>query len=111
MKIVTYNLRYGGKKGDGNHWERIMSQFSPDFVLAQESFNPQNYFRVQFPQNVPSVIWAPVPAKWGSAIFAARHKLAPVLVPGFEGWVAGVRIPSQSDHPFRGKSSTQSDPN
>lgn len=69
-----------------------MSEFSPDLVLAQETFNPQDYFPNTFPQNLPSVIWAPVSEKWGSAIYSARHKLSPVHVPDFEGWVAGGRI-------------------
>jgi exonuclease III len=93
MKIVTYNFRYGGKKGDSNHWGKIMSEFSPDLVLAQESYNPQDYFPPdQFPVKSSSVVWAPVPAKWGSAILAVRQKLTPIHVPTFEGWVAGGRI-------------------
>lgn len=93
MKIVTYNLHYGGKTGEGNHWERIMDEFSPDLVLAQESFNPEDYFPTdQFARKTQSAIWAPVPAKWGSAIIATRHELTPIVVPGFEGWVAGGRI-------------------
>jgi exonuclease III len=92
MKIVTYNLRYGGKKGDGNHWERIMDEFSPDLVLAQETFNPREYFSTKSSHTFSSVVWASVPAEWGSAILSVRHKLTPILVPGFEGWVVGGSI-------------------
>jgi hypothetical protein len=85
-KIVTYNLHYGGKKDDVNYWERILDKFSPDLVLAQESFNPQSCFPPdQFSLKAQSAIWAPVPAKWGSAILATRHKLTPIIVPGFAG--------------------------
>lgn len=93
MKILTYNLHFGGKKGDGSHWKKLLDEFAPDFVLAQETFDPKGCLHDEhFSQLGHSVIWRAVPAKWGSAVYATKHKLTEIIVPGFEGWVVGARV-------------------
>ena len=94
MKIVTYNLRNGGKKGS-KQWEKIIEEFSPDLILAQETRQPQS----SFPDEQNSLeswssIWNPVNPKWGSAILAPRYEIIPIPVQGFEGWVVGGKIDS-----------------
>ena len=93
MKIVTYNLHYGGHTRQDNHWERIL-KLNPDVVLAQESFNPANYFpNGNFNSIARSVVWYPTGSKWGSSILSTRHELKKIQVPKeFEGWVVGGRI-------------------
>lgn len=44
MKIVSYNLQFGGKLGVANSWQELMQEFSPDLVFAQESFHPRRFF-------------------------------------------------------------------
>jgi exonuclease III len=93
MKIVSYNLHYGGHTRQDNHWERIL-KFNPDFVLAQESFNPEKYLpKGDFNSIARSVIWHPTGSEWGSAILSTRHELDPFQIPKeFEGWVVGGKI-------------------
>lgn len=92
MKIVTYNLRNGGKKGSGNHWEKIIDALSPDLVLAQETFNPRDYFSAdEFPRIAQPPLWNRV-SKWGSAILATQHVATSITVPDFEGWVTGGKF-------------------
>lgn len=93
MRIVTYNLHYGGKKGDINHWKRIVDGFSPDLVLAQESYNPQDYFpSEQFSSIARVPVWEPTYAKWGSAILSTKHEITPITLSKFKGNVVGGRI-------------------
>lgn len=38
-----YNLRFGGKTGLGNHWQKVIAEFDPEIIFAQESFDPNQY--------------------------------------------------------------------
>lgn len=98
MKIVTFNLHYGGHTKTGNHWQRIISEFAPDLVLVQESFHPSVYIPESENKKFEgSIVWQSLPSKWGSAILAPQHKIEDVSVPtAFEGWVAGGLIPDFS---------------
>ena len=64
MKIVTYNMRFGGASKD--HWQRIVEEFDPDILLAQETFNPVEHHRVG--NNwCHNAIWHPVEGlNWGT---------------------------------------------
>ena len=98
MRIVTYNLHYGGHTRPGNHWQRIINELAPDLVLAQESFHPADYFSVdEYRRFERSVVWQSLPTRWGSAILALQLDVKKVSVPTeFEGWVAGGRIAKMS---------------
>jgi exonuclease III len=93
MKICTYNLRFGGHKNPGNHWQRVLDDLGADIICAQESEDPSKYFspeqfagfKGRFHENVAH-------GKWGSAIFARDYALESITVPGFDGWVVGARI-------------------
>lgn len=89
MKIITYNLHYGGHTRRDNHWERMLAEFAPDLILAQESFNPAEYFTDSGLTDIKkSVVWQSLPSKWGSAIFAPRHKVHQIPIPTeLQGWV------------------------
>lgn len=94
MKVVSYNLRFGGKTDGGNHWQQIMGEFAPDIICAQESFHPEQYFSGdEFRAHFKGSVWsAASKVKWGSAILSKNHSLEPIVVPGFEGWVVGASI-------------------
>ncbi len=93
MKIVSYNLHFGGKTGPGNQWEQMMADFAPDFVFAQESFDPQRYFSPDEFASFKGCIWAAVQGhKWGSAILSRCHQLEAVQLTEYEGWVIGARV-------------------
>lgn len=95
MKVVSFNLHLGGKKGDGNAWQHLIRDFAPDIVCAQESADPHSY-----PIDTGAIpedrrVWkcAPDRNNWGSAIVAMSHKHEEIEVDGFLGWVAGARLP------------------
>lgn len=48
MKIVTYNLRCGGKIGHRIHWRKIFAEADPDIFLVQESCVPSQYMSPEF---------------------------------------------------------------
>jgi endonuclease/exonuclease/phosphatase family metal-dependent hydrolase len=100
MKLVSYNLRYGGNTANTekvNHWQQLIKEFVPDIVFAQESHHPERYFSSsdEFSQFKGCVHSNVHHGKWGSAILSKNHKLEEVSlsVPEYEGWVVGARIP------------------
>ncbi len=38
MRIVTYNMHFGGK--DRSHWTKVLDEIQPEIMLVQESFAP-----------------------------------------------------------------------
>ena len=97
MKIVSYNLHFGGNKGTGNPWHRMLQEFGPDIVFAQETFDPVKYLSPEGMAGIKGRVWTNVPGRsWGSAILSRQHKLEPMLLPGFEGSVVGARLDSLS---------------
>jgi endonuclease/exonuclease/phosphatase family metal-dependent hydrolase len=94
MKIISYNLRYGGSVGKDNHWQELIRNFTPDIVCAQESLHPDQYLTPdelsQFDGRVHSFVHH---GKWGSAILSRNFQLEEIHLPGYEGWVVGARIP------------------
>jgi hypothetical protein len=92
MRIITYNLRFGGS--GKAHWSKVFNDFDPDVFLVQESFEPI--------QHLPPLIhgdrhrdacWKSVSGlKWGSAV-CVRNKVArPLKLPDFHGHVVGVEV-------------------
>ncbi len=98
MKIVTYNLHFGGHKKSGNHWQKVLDELSPDLFFAQESFFPSDYFPED--RSIPlgnSSLCELTASKWGSAIYSAKYHLEAVAIPDeFHGWLVGAKINSFS---------------
>lgn len=91
MNIVSYNLRFGGKTGSINPWGKMIEDFTPDIVFAQESFHPRDYFLPEQFDQFRGCIWSNVTKqKWGSAILSRNCQLEARPLPGFEGWVVGA---------------------
>ncbi|MBE7471997.1 MAG: hypothetical protein HS114_22910 [Anaerolineales bacterium] len=91
MRLVTYNFRAGGKRGEQNQWSKILTNFAPDIVFAQETRDP----KLEVPQyqiNPDRFIWHPVNHRWGSALFIRDGEMRPLDLPGYEGWVVGAEI-------------------
>lgn len=92
MRIVAYNLQFGGS--NKSHWARIIEDFDPDVFLAQESFEPI--------QHLPPLIhgerhrdahWMPMDRlKWGSAVCVKGKAARPLELPDFRGHVVGVDV-------------------
>lgn len=93
MKLVTYNLRYGGVRGEANHWRQLLRDFQPDIVFAQESLAPGEYFAPEQRDQFRSCLYRPVPhGKWGCAPLSPTMDIEAVGVDGFDGWVVGGKI-------------------
>jgi endonuclease/exonuclease/phosphatase family metal-dependent hydrolase len=93
MKIVSYNIHFGGKTGPANQWHEVFAGIAPDIVFAQESLHPCEYFSADQFAGYNGCIWSAVPErKWGSAILAPGHELEPVNLDEFGGWVVGGKV-------------------
>ncbi len=95
MKIVSYNLRYGGNTEKNNHWQRLIREFLPDVVCAQETLHPKQYLSYEeFSQFRGCVHLFVHHGKWGSAILSRNKQLEEIHLQGYEGWVVGAKIPN-----------------
>jgi len=93
MKLFTYNLRHGGHRNLGNHWQFLVNDQGADIVCAQESQHPQGYFTPEEFSRYRGCVHSDVAhGKWGSAVFAKDHAAEPISVSGFEGWVVGAKF-------------------
>ena len=94
MKVATYNIHFGGKKGSGNAWQGLLTAHDLDLIMAQETFHPSEYFSKTDFAKFRGCLWMHVPdGKWGSAIVSRNHEIQEVQIPEFSGWVVAGRIP------------------
>lgn len=94
MLIATYNLRFGGSKKNREHWAEILDFVQADIFLVQETCDPKLYLDNTFYESYKEqIVWQNVEGRpWGSALFFRHGTVQPILVPGFEGWVAGASV-------------------
>lgn len=89
MRIVTWNM---GRAAGA--WKYLTEVIRPDFALLQETFEPKD--------DPDRWVWEPIGKgsvkygargtyRWGSAVWSAKRKLAPVDVDVPAGWVAAAR--------------------
>ena len=92
MRIVTYNLRFGGKAGQRIHWNQVFQEVNPDIFLVQETCNPQRYLSDQcWKQYGSQIQWVKIDGRtWGSAVFVRSGKLKLITIPDFTGCLVGV---------------------
>ncbi len=92
MRLVAYNFRAGGKRGEQNQWSKLLTDFVPDIVFAQETRNPKLEVPEHYQINQDRFVWQPANHRWGSALFIKAGEVKPLKLPGFEGWVVGAEI-------------------
>ncbi|MCK6626190.1 MAG: hypothetical protein L6R45_13570 [Anaerolineae bacterium] len=92
MRLVAYNFRAGGKRGEQNQWSKILTDFAPDIVFAQETRDPKLEVPQTYQINQNRFVWHPVNPRWGSALFIKDGEIKPLVLPGFEGWVVGAEV-------------------
>ena len=94
MKIATYNLRAGGRRGNLIHWTRMLEVFAPEILLVQETRHPSHYLQPDFyAANANRIHWLPAPErKWGSAIYVRSGQLKPLTLPKYNGYVVAAEI-------------------
>ena len=84
MRVVTWNLRNGA---GGATWPALQADLQADILLLQEVTSAPDH---------GGVIWAKVPdGRWGSALVTTLGATRAIVVPGYEGWVAGAEIDSR----------------
>jgi hypothetical protein len=94
MRIVTYNFLRAGSAARAGHWSRVMRSFAPDLVLAQECRPPEHSPGERF-RHAPAdtLLWQEAGSRgWGTGLLVRGASLAPLAIPGFEGWVVGGEI-------------------
>lgn len=102
MKLLTFNLLYGGKKKEINYWAEMMNSFQPDIIFSQETNPPHLYFSNDSSMTLDnSTIYGVTKSGWGSAIYVKDNSIEPISVPGFQGWVVGGKLKK----PFMGQKS------
>ena len=85
MKLVTFNLHLGGRRGGGSHWDLLEEHFSPDIVFAQETTRVK-----QLVEGHRECVWRRVIGRdWGSAVVVKGRVLEEIPLPEYAGWVAG----------------------
>ena len=73
MKIVTYNLHFGGK--GRVHWNEILEEYAPDILLVQESYAPSEHLSpLLHGKRHEQAVWSPVESNgktmnWGSGVY------------------------------------------
>lgn len=94
MKIVTYNLRFGGRANQRTHWNQVFQTIDPDIFLVQETCDPRLYMTDEtWEGRRHQVHWTRVENKaWGSAIFVKSGSLVPIVIPEFSGYLVGVEL-------------------
>ena len=81
-RVATLNMLKGG--GRRVLPDDVWRDTRADLLLLQEAAG--------FGAASSRLVWQPVPARcWGSAIRVAHGALDPIVVTGFEGWVAAAR--------------------
>ena len=94
MKIVTYNLRFGGKAGKRIHWRQIFQEVNPDIFLVQETCDPQLYLSTHCWEKYSNQIqWIKIDGRtWGSAVFVHSAKLELITIPDFAECLVGIEV-------------------
>ena len=101
MKIVTYNMHFGGH--GRVHWNEVLEQFHPEIFLVQETFAPKEHLTpLLHGKRHEQAVWRAVESggktyDWGSSVFVEASTPTTVELPEFNGWVVGAEIPE-----FRG---------
>jgi hypothetical protein len=80
MKIISYNLRFGGK--DRLHWKEVINRYSPSVLLVQESYPPSEHLP-EDDKVGSNAVWAPAvnsnkSMKWGSGIYLPDCSPTPI---------------------------------
>ncbi len=102
MRLITYNFHAGGKRGEQNQWSKILTDFVPDIVFAQETRDPKLEVPPGYQIKPDRFVWQPVNSRWGSALFIRDGEIRPLDLPGFAGWVVAAEInPSMGPRPLR----------
>ncbi len=92
LKIVTYNLRFGG--AGRNHWSKVLEELDPDIFLTQESYPPSQHLSPLLDGPLHThASWSPVGKQhWGSAVYVKGCQPSKLDLQHFEGNVVGVEV-------------------
>lgn len=94
--ILTYNFLNGGKPGDQNQWPKLLNQFKPHLVLAQETRDPVKHLTEQADAHVH---WLRMNTKFGTGVVAIGAEITPLTLPNSAAYAAAVEITPPADWP------------
>jgi endonuclease/exonuclease/phosphatase family metal-dependent hydrolase len=98
LRLVAYNFLSGGSEKRAGQWSRVLRTLEPDVVFGQECRPPGECPGERFrPAAGDSFVWRAAGAtrRWGTGVLVRAGQLAPIAVPGFDGWVVGGEIRSR----------------
>jgi endonuclease/exonuclease/phosphatase family metal-dependent hydrolase len=85
MKLVTYNVHLGGRRGGGSHWDLLQDAFSPDIIFAQEATRVKGLV-----EGKREAVWHRVNGRdWGSAVVVKGRIVEELNVAIHPGWISG----------------------
>jgi len=92
MRIITYNLQFGGS--GNSHWSRVFDDFAPDIFLVQETYDPIEHLPPLLHGNLyRDACWKCVEGvNWGSAVCVRGKNARRLELPDFPGHVVGVEV-------------------
>lgn len=96
MRIITYNLRFGGT--GRVHWGEILDGYDPEILLVQESYPPSEHLPpLLHGEKARNANWAAARGakgdmKWGSGVYVKSQEPRPIPLTEFHGWVTGAEI-------------------
>lgn len=96
MKIVSYNLRSGGK--GCIHWNEVLEQFAPEVLLVQESSPPIDHLPpLLHGDRLKRAVWSPAQnatgsRSWGSGVYFESYSPVTLPLPNYRGWVTGAEV-------------------
>jgi hypothetical protein len=95
LRLVAYNFLSGGSARRTGHWSRVLRTLEPEVVFGQECRPPGECPGESFrPDAHDSFLWRPAGRahRWGTGVLVRAGRLAPIVVPQFDGWVVGGEI-------------------
>lgn len=97
MRLLTYNLRFGG--ASKLHWTKVLAECSPDVFFVQETFEPMLHLSpAEHGELHRNAHWQAVTnLNWGTAIWSRDTRARPLTLPDFQGHLVGLEL---NDPPF-----------
>lgn len=95
MKLVAYNLRFGGKHCV---WNEIIERFDPELLFVQESFAPEWHLPpLLHGERHKRAVWDRVEGengllKWGSGVYSKTYFPVPLSVLAEKGWITAAEF-------------------
>jgi hypothetical protein len=92
LKIVTYNLRFGGTAAHCVQWDKVLREVDPDISQLQETRNPREFLAADFFRtHRHQIVRSSVPGRPRQELWRKRPFHQGVKRPTRGDWTSGGR--------------------